>query len=97
MEHWWVDTDPGVDDAWALLMMMGCDHIKVPGISVVGGNVGLTHTLANALRVVDRAPYAVPVYSGAARPLIGGLQSGCLRHEDTGASGFAAAPDRALS
>ncbi len=85
MELWWVDTDPGVDDAWALLMMMGCEHIKVLGISVVGGNVGLEHTLANALRVVDRAPYPVPVHAGAARPLIGGLPDAGFVH---GSDGF---------
>ena len=61
MNSWWVDTDPGVDDAWALLMMLHSDAVRVEGISVVGGNVGLVHTLANACRIVDRSPYSMPV------------------------------------
>lgn len=81
---WWVDTDPGVDDAWALLMMMASAQARVVGISVVGGNVGLEHTLANALRVVERSPYPIPVYSGAARPLIGGLPDAGFVHGNDG-------------
>lgn len=83
-ESWWIDTDPGVDDAWAILMMMASAQVQVVGISVVGGNVSLTHTLANALRVVDRAPYTIPVYSGAAQPLIGGLPDAGFVHGKDG-------------
>jgi purine nucleosidase len=85
VESWWIDTDPGVDDAWAMLMMLGQAHLRVRGISVVGGNVGLEHTLTNARRVIDRSPYPVPVHSGAAQPLIGGLPDAGFVH---GSDGF---------
>lgn len=85
MNSWWIDTDPGVDDAWALLMMLASAADRVVGVSVVGGNVGLNHTLANACRVIDRSPYAVPVHVGAAQPLIGGLPDAGFVH---GGDGF---------
>lgn len=85
MQSWWVDTDPGVDDAWALLMLLRSDAVRIEGISVVGGNVGLAHTLRNTCRIVDRSPYPVPVHAGAAQPLIGGLPDAGFVH---GADGF---------
>ena len=85
MNSWWIDTDPGVDDAWALLMMLASAADRVVGVSVVGGNVGLNHTLANACRVIDRSPYAVLVHVGAAQPLIGGLPDAGFVH---GGDGF---------
>lgn len=85
MQSWWIDTDPGVDDAWALLMMLHSDAVRVEGLSVVGGNVGLAHTLANACRVIDRSPYPLPVHAGAAQPLIGGLPDAGFVH---GSDGF---------
>ena len=84
MNSWWVDTDPGVDDAWALLMLLHSDAVRVEGISVVGGNVGLAHTLRNACRIVDRSTYPVPVHAGAAQPLIGGLPDAGFVHGDDG-------------
>lgn len=84
MKSWWIDTDPGVDDAWAILMMLGAREVKVRGISVVGGNVGIEHTLENACRIVDLAGVDLPVYPGAASPLIGGLPDAGFVHGSDG-------------
>lgn len=81
---WWIDTDPGVDDAWAILMMLAAP-VRVLGLGVVGGNVGIEHTLANACQLADRAPYPLPVYPGCARPIIGGLPDAGHVH---GSDGF---------
>lgn len=94
MQSWWVDTDPGVDDAWALLMMLGSDAVRIEGISVVGGNVGLQHTLANACRVIDRSPYPVTVHAGAEQPLIGGLPDAGFVHGGDGFGDSGLAPAR---
>lgn len=67
MQSGWVDTAPGVDDAWALLMLLRSDAVRIEGISIVDGNVGLEHTLRNACRIVDRSPDAVPVHASAPR------------------------------
>lgn len=83
-DAWWIDTDPGVDDAWAILMMMQAPTVNVVGISVVGGNVGLAYTLENACRIVDLAERPTPVYAGAASPLIGGLPDAGFVHGNDG-------------
>ena len=47
-----IDTDPGVDDALALLLAMRSPELKIEGITPVAGNVPLELTLPNALRMV---------------------------------------------
>ncbi len=65
-----IDTDPGVDDALALLMALRHPRAEVVGITVTAGNVGLTHTTRNALTLVERCGLEVPVFVGADRPLV---------------------------
>lgn len=69
MRHLIIDTDPGVDDALAILMAFADPAVRVEALTVGAGNVGLQHTLANACRLADFAPYGVPVYAGAKAPL----------------------------
>ncbi len=63
-----LDCDPGVDDAVALLLAFGSpDEIDLVGITTVAGNVSLTHTTRNALRICALAGRSdVPVYKGCA-------------------------------
>lgn len=63
-----IDTDPGVDDALAILMAHA--HADVAGLSVAAGNVGLGHTLRNARTLVDLLGADTPVFSGCASPLV---------------------------
>ena len=63
-----IDTDPGVDDAMAILMAH--DRADVLGLSVAAGNVGLNHTVANALKLVDVIGAPTPVFAGCATPLV---------------------------
>lgn len=66
-----IDTDPGVDDALALLLAFNAARHRVVGLTVVAGNVGLRHTLANALKLCEVAGRAdVPVFAGAQAPLL---------------------------
>ncbi|MEO6103697.1 MAG: nucleoside hydrolase, partial [Pseudoxanthomonas sp.] len=66
-----IDTDPGVDDALALLMAFNDpDHLLV-GLTIAAGNVGLEHTVRNALKLCEIAGREdVPVYAGCADPLL---------------------------
>jgi len=66
-----IDTDPGIDDAVALLVALAeRDRLDVLGITTVAGNVPLPLTTANALRVVELAGRTeVPVFAGAQAPL----------------------------
>jgi len=63
-----IDTDPGVDDALAILMAHA--HAEVAGLMVVGGNVGLAHTTRNALKLIETIGADTPVFPGSARPLV---------------------------
>lgn len=65
-----IDTDPGVDDAHAILLALAHPDAKVEAITTVNGNVGLDLTTANALKILDAAGKDVPVYRGCDRPLI---------------------------
>lgn len=66
-----IDTDPGVDDAAAILLALASPEIDVLGISVVGGNVPLAATTANACKIVALSGrHDVPVYAGAPGPLV---------------------------
>lgn len=66
-----IDTDPGVDDALALLMAFADTRHAVVGLTVAAGNVGLDHTVANALKLCEVAGRGdVPVFAGCASPLL---------------------------
>ncbi len=65
-----IDTDPGVDDALALLMAFNDPRHEGVGLTIAAGNVGLPHTVANALKLCEVCEVAVPVFPGAAAPLV---------------------------
>jgi len=67
-----IDTDPGQDDAVAILLALAAsDRLALAGVTAVAGNVGVDLTTANALRIVELAGRGdVPVYRGADRPLL---------------------------
>ena len=65
-----IDTDPGVDDALALLAALHSPELKIHGITVVAGNVKLPVGVRNALRLVAASKRTdVPVAAGADKPL----------------------------
>jgi purine nucleosidase len=65
-----IDTDPGVDDALALLMAFDDPRHEVVGLTIAAGNVGLAHTVRNALKLCEVAEHPVPVFAGAEGPLL---------------------------
>ncbi|MDO5686071.1 MAG: nucleoside hydrolase [Neisseria sp.] len=69
-----IDTDPGQDDAAAILMALGWDalgKIKLEALTCVAGNVPLAYTAKNARIICDWAQREnLPVYAGADRPLL---------------------------
>jgi purine nucleosidase len=65
-----IDTDPGVDDALALLMAFNDTRHRVVALTIAAGNVGLKHTVANALKLCEVAGVDVPVFAGCEAPLL---------------------------
>ena len=63
-----IDTDPGVDDALAILMAHA--HADVLGLTIAAGNVGLAHTVRNARTLVDLVGTPTPVFAGCPTPLV---------------------------
>lgn len=81
-----IDTDPGVDDAIAILMALAAPSVEVAGLTVVGGNVPHARGLRNALALLDFVGRSeVPVLRGSSRPLKGRFASAKHFH---GASGI---------
>ena len=67
-----IDTDPGTDDALALMMAFDTPKLDILGLTTVFGNASLAHTTRNALRLLEYLGRSdIPVYRGAARPLKG--------------------------
>jgi pyrimidine-specific ribonucleoside hydrolase len=66
-----IDTDPGIDDALALLLALASPEVDLRLVTTVHGNVELDRTTDNALRVLQLAGRAdVPVAAGAAGSLV---------------------------
>jgi purine nucleosidase len=84
-----IDTDPGQDDALAILMALASpDELDVLGIVAVAGNVPLHHTLNNARRLVELSGRKdVKVYAGSERPLRQTLVTAEHVHGATGLDG----------
>src|SRR6201998_554944 len=65
-----IDTDPGVDDAMAILLALNSPELKVEALTVVPGNINGRQGLENALKIVTLAGRCdVPVAAGAQHPL----------------------------
>lgn len=81
-----LDTDGGVDDAQALLMLLAAGRAPV-GITTVFGNVDLETATRNVLSVLAVAGADVPVHMGAAGPLIAAAISAREIHGHDGLGG----------
>lgn len=83
------DTDPGQDDAVAILTALASpDEIDILGIVTVAGNIPLHHTTRNALRLLELAGRTdVPVHAGCERPMLRNLVTAEHVHGPTGLDG----------
>ena len=83
-----IDTDPGQDDAIAILLALASPELDVLGITVVAGNVPLERTLVNTLRICELANRReVAVFAGYPRPLIRAPVTAEHVHGETGLNG----------
>lgn len=83
-----IDTDPGQDDAIAILLALASPELDVLGITAVAGNVPLALTEKNARKICELAGKTqTPVYAGAAQPLVRPLVTAEYVHGKTGLDG----------
>ena len=64
-----IDTDPGIDDAMAILYAIAAPDIELVGLATIFGNVTTEIATRNALQLLELAGVAVPVARGADKPL----------------------------
>ena len=88
-----IDTDPGLDDALALVLALRSPALDVRAITVVAGNVPLAACTANTLRILEIVvPGAAPdVFPGHARPLSGRVARAGHVHGADGLGGISSA------
>lgn len=83
----WIDCDPGVDDAAALLLAHWQEETEIVGISTVSGNAYVDQTTENALKLCDLMGASYPVYRGAEKPLFRPYYDGAEFHGANGLGG----------
>jgi inosine-uridine nucleoside N-ribohydrolase len=90
-----IDTDPGVDDAMAILLALNSPELKVEALTVVPGNVDARQGLENALKIVSLADRCdVAVAGGAQHPLNQKLITAQFWHGKNGLAGVELPPSK---
>ena len=91
-----IDTDPGIDDALAIVLALRSPELRVELMTTVAGNTGLRAATDNARRLLALLDPAEPprLVRGAARPLRGRLNTAPDVHGDDGLAGLSRLRDR---
>jgi inosine-uridine nucleoside N-ribohydrolase len=90
-----IDTDPGTDDALALMLALNSPELDVRAVTVVPGNVTAAMGLENALRMVSLANRCdVPVAAGAQHPLFQKLITAEFWHGKNGLANIELPPSK---
>ena len=71
MREFIIDTDTASDDAVAIIMALAAPDVRVLALTTVAGNVSLEQGTKNALLTAEICGSDVPVFKGAAAPLLG--------------------------
>ena len=83
-----IDTDPGQDDAVAILLALASPEFDILGLTIVAGNVPLALTEKNARKICELAGRPdIKIYAGADRPLMRTLVTAEHVHGRTGLDG----------
>ena len=92
-----IDTDPGVDDAIAMLLAMAAPQVEVSGLTTLGGNVPRARATRNTLALLQAAGRTeIPVAAGAARPRSGRFRPSVAFHGPGGLSVRLAEPTQGV-
>lgn len=83
-----IDTDPGQDDAIAILLALASSEINILGITAVAGNVPIALTQSNIRKVCELVGKTnTKVFAGADKPMKRTLFTAEYVHGDTGLNG----------
>lgn len=81
------DCDPGIDDAFALMMAFAAHELDIAAVTVVGGNQVLEETLNNAIGLLSLLKVQAPVAAGAPGPMLKTLVTAPEVHGEQGLAG----------
>jgi purine nucleosidase len=91
-----LDTDPGIDDALAILLALASPEVELEAITVTFGNCSVDQGVQNALSILELArANHIPVAKGADRPLVQPLLLAPETHGNTGL-GYAQLPPASI-
>ena len=84
-----IDTDPGQDDAIAIMLALASPEFEVLGITCVAGNAPLRLTVRNAQIICEASGFPnTPIYVGEEKPTVGKLVTAEHVHGKTGLDGM---------
>jgi inosine-uridine nucleoside N-ribohydrolase len=90
-----IDTDPGTDDAIAIMLALNSPELEVQALTVVPGNVTAQQGLENALKMVSLANRCdIPVAGGAQHPLFQKLITAEFWHGQNGLANVELPPSK---
>jgi len=82
-----IDTDPGHDDALALLMLLKSNKCIIKAITTVAGNSTIGNVTRNAQAILNLTKEKIPIFSGLAKPIKRELVTAVV-HGESGLAGF---------
>lgn len=83
-----IDTDPGVDDAIALLYATQCETLNIQLLATEGGNSPVENITSNALHILELLNKQIPVVVGAKQPLVRNANYAKKAQGKTGLGGY---------
>lgn len=83
-----IDTDPGIDDAVAIIFAIYSKRLDIKLITTVAGNVDANKTTENALKILSEYNKSIPVAKGMNQPILQTLETASHVHGDSGMDGY---------
>ena len=83
-----IDTDPGHDDAMALMLAARSEELNILAVTTAAGNSTIENTTRNARHIIGLLDRSIPVHSGAEKPLKRGPHDAEFIHGATGLAGI---------
>ena len=83
-----IDTDPGIDDAVAIAVALNSDKLDVRLITTVAGNVDVSKTTSNALKILKFFNRSIPVSKGCQGHILKPTISAANVHGESGMDGY---------
>lgn len=83
-----IDTDPGIDDAVAILAALSLEELEVVLLTTVAGNVSVDINTENTLKLLKFTNNSIPVAKGCVKPLVAEARDCSSIHGETGMGGY---------